>query len=161
VAVDELAAQQAAVDQAGEPARPRSDGAAPAPKGRRPDEIQADIHATRARLVENIETLKSRTKPKAVATNAAAKVKGAFVLPDGELRRERVAAAAGGVVVLLLLRRGLNVRRERKMLRQLAEVVWVPVPRRAVSPELAPLARNAGELAPLTADYAPRAITAG
>jgi hypothetical protein len=142
------------------PAQGQGDGPAAA-KTRNPDEIQADIEAARTRLIGNLDQLKARTNPKNVASDASRKVKGVFVDASGELRRERIAAAAGGVLMLLLARRGFAARKERKQLEQLAQVVWVPVPRRSVNPEYADLARNAKELAPLAADYAPLAITAG
>jgi ElaB/YqjD/DUF883 family membrane-anchored ribosome-binding protein len=118
-------------------------------------EIQSDIEETRARLMGNIEQLKAEASPKALGGKAQAKVKAVFVNEDGSVKTERVAAVAGVVVGLLLLRRGAKARSRRKELQRLSQVVWVPVPRSAVNPEIAGLARNARELAPLAESYSP------
>ena len=119
-------------------------------------EIQQDIASTRERLVANIEQLKAETTPKALGEKASTTAKSVVLNDDGSVRVERVAMIAGAVVGLLLIRKGFKARAKRKQLEALAKVVWVPVPREAVNPELAARARNAKELAPLTADYAPQ-----
>ena len=119
-------------------------------------EIQQDIESTRARLVGNLEQLKQETSPQALKEKASTKAKSVVMKPDGSVRVERVAAIAGVVVGLLLLRRGIQARSRRKELQALSQVVWVPVPRRAVNPELVGVSRNAKELAPLTAEFAPQ-----
>jgi hypothetical protein len=119
-------------------------------------EIQQDIASTRERLVNNLEQLKAETSPKALGEKASTTAKSVVMNEDGSVRVERVAMIAGAVVGLLLIRKGFKTRAKRKQLEALAKVVWVPVPREAVNPELAARARNAKELAPLTEDYAPQ-----
>ena len=119
-------------------------------------EIQQDIATTRDRLVNNLEQLKAETSPKALGEKASTAAKSVVMNDDGSVRVERVAMIAGAVVGLLLIRKGFKARAKRKQLAELAKVVWVPVPREAVNPELAARARNAKELAPLTEDYAPQ-----
>jgi hypothetical protein len=119
-------------------------------------EIQQDMESTRARLVDNIEQLKAEANPKALGEKASTKAKSVVVNPDGSVRVERVAMIAGVVLGLIIVRRGFRARAKRKQLEALAQVVWVPVPRSAVNSELAQRARNAKELAPLTAEYAPQ-----
>lgn len=126
-------------------------------------EIQSEMNETRERLVENLTKLKAEANPAALMANAKAEVqvvavkvqaKATAVFVDtetGELRRERVAGVAAGVVGLIVLRRGLKVRARRRELEYLRSIVWVPVPRSAVSPEVAKVARIAAELAPGTA----------
>ena len=133
-----------------------SEGKKEKPAPRSMAEIQQDMAQTRERLVSNIEQLKAETSPKALQAKAVAKAKATFLNEDGSVRTERVAAVAGTVVALYLVRRGFKARARRRELRALAEVVWVPVPRQAVNAQIAPLARTAKELAPLTADAAPR-----
>jgi hypothetical protein len=119
-------------------------------------EIQQDIESTRERLVGNLEQLKAEANPKALGEKASTKAKSVVMNPDGSVRVERVAMIAGVVVGMLIIRRGFKARAKRKQLEALAQVVWVPVPRKAVNAELAERARNAKELAPLTAEYAPQ-----
>ncbi len=119
-------------------------------------EIQQDIASTRGRLVDNLDQLKAETSPKALGDKAATKAKAVVLNDDGSVRMERVVAIGAVVVGLLVIRKGFRTRARKKELRALAEVVWVPVPRRAVNPEIASLTRNAKELAPLTADYVPQ-----
>ncbi len=118
-------------------------------------EIQGDLETTRARLAGNLQQLKVETSPKVLGERAQTKAKSVVMNEDGSVRVDRVAAIAGVVVGLLLLRKGVKARSRRKQLEALAQVVWVPVPRSSVNPELAAFARNAKELAPLTEQYAP------
>ena len=123
-------------------------------------EIQSEMDETRTRLTENITKLKAETSPEALKANAKAeaqvligKLKAkaieVFVDPDtGEVRRERVAGVAAGVVGLIVIRQSLKAMARRRQLDYLRTVVWVPVPRAAVSPEVAGGARVAAELAP-------------
>lgn len=119
-------------------------------------DIQSDLDETRQRLADNLQLLKEETSPKALAGKAGVAIKGTFVAEDGSVRVERVAAAAGVVVGLILVRRGLKARAHKRNIKRLAEVVWVPVPRESVNPQIAPYARNAKELAPYTPDLAPK-----
>jgi hypothetical protein len=72
-----------------------------------PDEIEAEIAATRAHLASTIDELAIRAQPKEIARRQAesAKVKfdQATHTPDGELRVERVGAIAAGSVLVLVL----------------------------------------------------------
>ena len=123
-------------------------------------EIQSEMDETRARLSENLTKLKAETSPEALKANAKAEVQillgklkvkaiEVFVDPEtAEVRRERVVGVAAGVVGLIVIRRGLKARARRRQLDYLRSVVWVPVPRAAVSPEVAKVARVASELAP-------------
>lgn len=137
------------------------------PPARSLDEIQSDLETTRSRLADNLEQLKAQTTPQAigdragtkakeVGATAQAKAKHVLLKEDGSLRAERVLAIGGGVVALLLLRRGFKARAHRKELERLAQVVWVPVPRTAVNPEYAQMARNARELAPDALAFRPQ-----
>jgi hypothetical protein len=112
-------------------------------------QIQSDMAETRERLVTNINRLKTETAPPVIRAKVKAKVAGVFIdLQTGEVRIERVIAVAVGVLSLVAVRRGFKVRGRRRELGRLREVVWVPVPRSVVSPEVARVAREAAELAP-------------
>ena len=123
-------------------------------------EIQSEMDETRTRLTENITKLKAETTPEALKANVKAEAQAladklkakaieVFVDPDtGEVRRERVAGVAAGVVGLIVIRQGFKAMARRRELDYLRSVVWVPVPRAAVSPEVARSARVASELAP-------------
>lgn len=137
------------------------------PPVRSVEEIQSDLDKTRSRLAGNIEQLKAETKPQAlgqraqnkvkeIGATAQAKVQQVMLKEDGSVRTERVVAIGGGVVALLLIRRGFKARAHRKELERLAQVVWVPVPRSAVNPEYALMARNARELSPNALEYRPQ-----
>jgi hypothetical protein len=140
---------------------------------RSPKQIQSEMEETRARLVQNIEKLKAETTPKALFARVKAQAKAVFVNPEtGTVRQERVAGVAVGVVGVILVRRGLKARAKRRQLEYLKTVVWVPVPKVAVTPEIAKVARVAAELAPgpavpvvssesLAAGQVPLALEAG
>ena len=113
------------------------------------EDVQAEIDETRQRLTENLSQLKEETTPQALKAKARAAITGLFVdSQTGEVRRERVIAVASVTVGLILVRRGLKSRARKRELRRLAEVVWVPVPRTSVNPELVPVARSAAEINP-------------
>jgi hypothetical protein len=61
-----------------------------------PKQLEAEIEATRQRLVGTVDELAYRLKPKVLARSTAAdiraKVKAAIRTPDGSLRVERLAA---------------------------------------------------------------------
>ena len=125
-------------------------------RSRSTDDIMADIDDTRDRLVANLTQLREETQPKALAQRAKAAVIGVFVdQKTGELRTERVAIVAGSVVGLVVLRKGIRARAQKRQIKRLSEVVWVPVPKSSVSPEMAPLARSAIELGPSPAMMLP------
>ena len=126
------------------------------PERRSVDDIQADLEVTRQRLAANLAQLKEEFRPEALKAKAKAAVVSVAVDPDtGQVRVERVAIAAGAVLGVLVIAKGLRSRAHKRHLRRLGEVVWVPVPRASVRPELIPISRDAAELAP------PPAITAG
>jgi len=127
------------------------------PERRSVEDIQADLEQTRQRLAANIAQLKEEIKPEALKAKAKAAVMSVAVDPQtGQVRVERVAMAAGVVVGLIVITKGLRSRAHKRHMRRLGEVVWVPVPRGSVRPELIPVSRDAAELAP-----SPAAITAG
>lgn len=123
-------------------------------------QIQSEMNDARVSLVDNIAKLKAETTPEALRARAMAEARvlvdqakakavEVFVDPEtGVVRTERVAGVAVGVVGLIVVRRGLKARVKRRELERLRSVVWVPVPRAAVSPEVAKVARVAAELAP-------------
>lgn len=90
----------------------RSPGAAPntppPPDLRTPQQIEADLAATRARLTGRIEQLQAYVMPKAVVGRQIDKVRAFYVDQYGGVRPERVLATAGAaalVVGLFVLRR--------------------------------------------------------
>ena len=78
------------------------------PAQRDPDQLVADIEATRNRLASTIDQIVDRANPKNVARRGAENVKAKFVAPDGSVRMETVAPVAGalvGVIVLVVVLR--------------------------------------------------------
>ena len=100
---------------------------------RPPAEIEADIVATRERLVGTIAELEDRVKPANVAQRGKAKAQ-AFYADDNGVRWNNVAITAGAVVAGLVglriasktVRWALAVPKEKIVP---ADVVYVPVPR--------------------------------
>jgi hypothetical protein len=78
--------------------RDGADGAEAAPDNRSPAEIEADIEQTRDRLAGTLDELSDRLSPRAALRKANTAVRGAFVTPDGAVRKNRAAAVLGGVV---------------------------------------------------------------
>lgn len=75
---------------------------------RSPEQIEADLAATRLRLAATIDELVERVHPRALAHRGVAGAKAAVVDADGKPRTERIvkmAAGVGGVVVALVLLR--------------------------------------------------------
>ena len=72
-----------------------------------PAAIEAQIEATRARLVGTVDELAVRLSPQEIArrgtAQAKARVISATTTPDGQPRIERLAAAGAAVVALLVL----------------------------------------------------------
>jgi Flp pilus assembly protein TadB len=113
------------------------------------EDVQAEIEETRRRLAENLAQLKQEAAPKAIIARAKEGLASVFVNPEtGSVRTERVVAVASVTVGLILVRKGMKSRAHKRELRRLGEVVWVPVPRSSVRPDLIPVARNAAELGP-------------
>jgi len=79
---------------------------------RSPAQIEADIEHTRDRLAVTLDELTERLTPRALMRRTNAKARGAFVTPQGSVRKDRAAIVAGslvsvlsGVVALRMLRR--------------------------------------------------------
>jgi hypothetical protein len=75
-----------------------------------PDEIEAEIAATRARLAETVDELVDKAHPRNIAKRQVEQAKSQVFDADGNLRTEKIASVAGaiaGVLVLLLLIRRL------------------------------------------------------
>jgi hypothetical protein len=81
---------------------------------RTPDQIEADIAATRARLADTVDELVDRANPRNVAKRQVEQAKSQVYDDEGNLRTQKIASVAGavaGVLVLLLLVRRLVNRR--------------------------------------------------
>ena len=85
-----------APDEAGP--RKNGEGADNAQDKRSPAEIEADIEQTRDRLAVTLDELSDRLSPRAVLRKANTTARGAFVAPDGAVRKNRAALALGAVV---------------------------------------------------------------
>lgn len=79
---------------------------------RSPAQIEAEIEHTRDRLAVTLDELTERLTPRALMRQANARARGAFVTPQGGVRKDRAAIAAGslisvvgGLVALRMLRR--------------------------------------------------------
>lgn len=68
------------------------------PASRTPDEITADIVATRERLAATIDRLTYRAAPKTIVSRQLASIKARFVTSDGKPDLAMIAKVAGGVV---------------------------------------------------------------
>jgi hypothetical protein len=89
---------------------------------RTPEQIAADLAATRERLADTVDALVGRVQPKQLAGRAVANAKGYFVEPDGDVRTDRIAkigaGVAGTVGGLLLLRKLVRGGRRRRSSRR-------------------------------------------
>ena len=72
-----------------------------APDTRSPAQIEADIAATRDRLAGTLDELSERLSPRGVLRQANSSVRGAFLMEDGSLRKDRAALAAGALAAVL------------------------------------------------------------
>jgi hypothetical protein len=82
--------------------------------GRTPQQIEADIAATRARLAWTVDELVDKASPKNVAKRQVEQVRAQMFDAGGNLRTQKLAAVGGaflGVVSMLLLVRRLVGRR--------------------------------------------------
>lgn len=81
---------------------------------RTPEQIEAEIEATRARLADSIDELVDKAHPRNVAKRQVEHARSQVFDPDGNLRTEKIAtvvgAVAAGVAVLLIVRRLVNRR---------------------------------------------------
>ncbi len=83
-------------------------------KARTPEEIEADIAATRARLASTVDELVDRAHPRNVAKRQIEQAKLQVVDERGQLRTQKILAvggAAAGIFAVLLLTRRLVGRR--------------------------------------------------
>ena len=104
---------------------------------RPPAQIEADLVATRERLVGTIAQIEDRVKPANVANRGKQKVVSFYKNDDG-LRWDRVAMTAGAVVAGLVglrvvsstVRWALAAPREKVVE---ADVVYLPIPKSQVS----------------------------
>ncbi len=78
-------------------------------QARTPEQIEADIAATRARLASTVDELVDRANPRNVALREVERAKAQVFDETGQLRTQKIAAVAGAAVgvigVLLLIRR--------------------------------------------------------
>jgi hypothetical protein len=76
---------------------------------RTPEQIEADIAVTRARLASTVDDLVDRAHPKNVARRQLEQAKAQVIDESGRLRTEKLVAVGGAAVavigVLLLIRR--------------------------------------------------------
>lgn len=80
------------------------EAASPAPEQRSPDEIEAEIAETRARLARNVDDLAQEANPAALAAKLVDRVRGFYVEPSGALRTDRAAKTAAAVIGFLVFR---------------------------------------------------------
>lgn len=84
-------------------------------KTRTPEQIEADITATRARLASTVDELVDRAHPRNVAKRQVEQAKAQVFDERGELRTQKLAAVGGAVVavlgVLLTIRKLVGRRR--------------------------------------------------
>jgi Protein of unknown function (DUF3618) len=86
----------------------------PASEPQTPEEIEAEIAATRARLASTVDELVDKAHPRNVAKRQVEQARSQVFDAEGNLRTEKIATVAGaiaGVVVLLLIIRRLVNRR--------------------------------------------------
>ena len=72
------------------------------PAARTPEQIEAEIEATRSELTGNIDVLQRRLSPMSIAGAARDKVVGVVRRDDGSLDPVRASVVAGVVVVVAL-----------------------------------------------------------
>lgn len=68
---------------------------------RTPEQIEADITATRARLASTVDELVDRAHPRNVAKRQVEQAKAQVFDESGRLRTQKLAAVGGAVVALL------------------------------------------------------------
>jgi len=81
----------------------------PDTKARKPEQIEADIAATRARLASTVDELVDRAHPKNVAKRQVEQARAQVFDESGRLRTQKLVAVGGAVVgvvgMLLMIRR--------------------------------------------------------
>ena len=78
--------------------RASANGSSAGADHRSPAQIEADIEHTRDRLAVTLDELTERLTPRALMRRTNAKARGAFVTPQGSVRKDRAAIVAGGLV---------------------------------------------------------------
>jgi hypothetical protein len=104
---------------------------------RPPAEIEADLVATRERLVGTIAELEDRVKPANVVNRGKSKVQAFYTDDRNNVRWDRVAMTAGGVIAGLIgvrmvsrtVRWALAVPKDKPVD---ADVVYLPIPKSQV-----------------------------
>jgi Protein of unknown function (DUF3618) len=81
-----------------EPARP----VVTRPEPRSPDQIEAEIEATRSALADRLDALQHRVSPASMAQAARDRAMRVFRRDDGSLDPVRTSVAAGVAIVLVL-----------------------------------------------------------
>ena len=80
-----------------------------APSDAKPDTLESEIEATRARLAATIDQLAYRASPKTIVKREINSIKAHFVDPQGNPRTDNILKVAGGVVgfvgLVVVLRR--------------------------------------------------------
>ncbi len=79
-----------------------------------PEEIEAEIAATRARLASTVDELVDKAHPRNIAKRQVERARSQIFDENGNLRTQKIGSVAGaiaGVLVLLLLVRRLVNRR--------------------------------------------------
>jgi Protein of unknown function (DUF3618) len=73
-------------------------------EGRTPEQLEADIEATRLRLAGTVDAIAERVSPANVAHRALERLKAQVVDDRGDLRMDRIAIIAGVGVALIGLK---------------------------------------------------------
>ncbi len=80
-----------------------------APSDAKPDTLESEIEATRARLAATIDQLAYRASPKTIVKREINSIKAHFVDPQGNPRTDNILKVVGGVVgfavVVVVLRK--------------------------------------------------------
>jgi hypothetical protein len=76
----------------------------PAPEQRSPEQIEAEIAETRARLARNVDDLAEEANPAALARKVTDRVRDFYVDEAGAIRMDRAAKTAAAVVGFLIFR---------------------------------------------------------
>lgn len=96
------------MSQASRPAKHRAE----VPDGARsPQDLEAEVEATRLRLADSLDQLTYRVKPKTIIDRKIEETKAKFTDGNGKLRQDKVARIAGvtvGVVALFVVVRKLT-----------------------------------------------------
>jgi Protein of unknown function (DUF3618) len=82
-----------------------SESAEPAPAPQRsPEEIEAEISETRARLARSVDDLAEEANPAALARKVTDRVRDFYVDESGSIRTDRAAKTAAAIIGFLVFR---------------------------------------------------------